>query len=187
MLEAAAQCTAEVPDVLPLPAYQMQLNVRIVAVIDIPQRLIDLLDPSLNCFLMLFQATVEHQEIADQVFVKVMFESFAMTWEVFIFDAVERGGEALGIVATNLHSLPELSELGEEIAHACERLIVTAKLNHQIRHAMSAVATSVVLPNEEDRLRLVDEAVEKIDHVLMDLVPTTDEQERLRFYLEQSR
>src|SRR6266404_4274666 len=122
MLEAAAQCAAEVPDVLPLPAYQMQLNVRIVAVIDIPQRLIDLLDPSLNCFLMLFQTTVEHQEIADQVFVKVMFESFAMTWEVFIFDAVERGGEALGIVATNLHSLPELSELGEEIAHACDHL-----------------------------------------------------------------
>jgi hypothetical protein len=75
----------------------------------------------------------------------------------------------------------------QEIAHARERLIVTAKLNHQIRHAMSAVATSVVLANEEDRLRLVDEAVEKIDHVLMDLVPTAHEQERFRFYLEQSR
>jgi hypothetical protein len=75
----------------------------------------------------------------------------------------------------------------QEIAYARERLIVTAKLNHQIRHAMSAVATSVVLPNEEDRLRLVDEAVEKIDHVLMDLVPTADEQERFRFYLQQSR
>ena len=75
----------------------------------------------------------------------------------------------------------------QEIAHACERLIVTAKLNHQIRHAMSAVATSAVLPNEEDRLRLVDEAVEKIDHVLMDLVPTPDEKERFRFYLEQCR
>jgi site-specific DNA-cytosine methylase len=73
------------------------------------------------------------------------------------------------------------------IAHARERLIVTARLNHQIRHAMSAVATSVVLPNEEDRLRLVDEAVERIDHVLMDLVPTADEQDRVRFYLEQSR
>ena len=75
----------------------------------------------------------------------------------------------------------------QEIAHARERLIVTAKLNHQIRNAMSAVATSVVLPNEEDRLRLVDEAVERIDNVLMDLVPTADEQERFRFYLEQSR
>ena len=75
----------------------------------------------------------------------------------------------------------------QEIAHARERLIVAAKLNYQIRYAMSAVATSVVLPNEEDRLRLVDEAVEKIDHVLMDLVPTPDEQERFRFYLQQSR
>lgn len=75
----------------------------------------------------------------------------------------------------------------QEIAHAHERLIVTAELNHHIRRAMSVVATSVVLPNEEDRLRLVDEAVEHIDHVLMDLVPTADEQDRLRFYLEQSR
>jgi hypothetical protein len=75
----------------------------------------------------------------------------------------------------------------QEIAHARERMVVTAELNHQIRRAMSVVATSVVLPNEEDRLRLVDEAVEKIDHVLMDLVPTANEQDRLRFYLEQSR
>ena len=66
-------------------------------------------------------------------------------------------------------------------------MVVTAELNHQIRRAMSVVATSVVLPNEEDRLRLVDEAVEKIDHVLMDLVPTANEQDRLRFYLEQTR
>jgi len=75
----------------------------------------------------------------------------------------------------------------QEIAHARERMIVTAELNHHIRRAMSVVATSVVLPNEEDRLRLVDEAVEHIDHVLMDLVPTAGEQDRLRFYLEQSR
>jgi hypothetical protein len=75
----------------------------------------------------------------------------------------------------------------QEIAHARERMAVTAELNHHIRRAMSVVATSVVLPNEEDRLRLVDEAVEHIDHVLMDLVPTADEQDRLRFYLEQSR
>lgn len=75
----------------------------------------------------------------------------------------------------------------QEIAHARERMAVTAELNHHIRRAMSVVATSVVLPNEEDRLRLVDEAVEHIDHVLLDLVPTAGEQDRLRFYLEQSR
>jgi hypothetical protein len=74
-----------------------------------------------------------------------------------------------------------------EIAHARERLMVTARLNLHIRRALSVVATSVVLPNEDDRLRLLDEAVESIDHVLMDMVPTADEQDRLRFYLEQSR
>jgi hypothetical protein len=75
----------------------------------------------------------------------------------------------------------------QEIAHARERMMVTARVNLHIRRALSAVATSVVLPNEDDRLRLVDEAVERIDHVLMDMVPTADEQDRLRFYLEQSR
>ena len=75
----------------------------------------------------------------------------------------------------------------QEIAHARERMVVTAELNHHIRRAMSVVATSVVLPNEVDRLRLVDEVVDHIDRVLMDLVPTAGEQDRLRFYLEQSR
>ena len=75
----------------------------------------------------------------------------------------------------------------QELAHARERMKVTAELNHHIRRAMSVVATSVVLQDEGDRLRLVDQAVEQIDHVLMNLVPTADEQDRLRFYLEQSR
>jgi len=44
-----------------------------------------------------------------------------------------------------------------------------------------------VLPNEDDRLRLVDQAVEQIDYVLINLVPTANEQDRLRFYLEQNR
>ena len=75
----------------------------------------------------------------------------------------------------------------QELAHARERMKVTAELNHHIRRAMSVVATSVVLQDEGDRLRLVDEAVEHIDQVLMNLVPTADEQDRLRFYIEQSR
>jgi hypothetical protein len=75
----------------------------------------------------------------------------------------------------------------QELAHARERMMVTAELNHHIRRAMSVVASSVVLEDEEDRLRLVDQAVEQIDHVLMNLVPTADERDRLRFYLEQAR
>jgi len=75
----------------------------------------------------------------------------------------------------------------QEAAHARERMMVTAELNHHIRRAMSVVASSVVVKDEDDRLRLVDQAVEQIDHVLMNLVPTADEQDRLRFYLEQTR
>jgi hypothetical protein len=75
----------------------------------------------------------------------------------------------------------------QELSNARERMAVTAELNHHIRRAMSVVASSVVLKDEEDRLRLVDEAVEQIDQVLMNLVPTAEEQDRLRFYLEQTR
>lgn len=90
------------------------------------------------------------------------------------------GGLAMGFFLT-------LQKERHEIARARERMKVTAELNLHIRRAMSAVVTSVVLPDEHDRLRLVDEAVEHIDHVLMDLVPTADEQDRLRFYIEQNR
>lgn len=90
------------------------------------------------------------------------------------------GAAALGFFLT-------LQRERQEIAHARERMAVTVELNRNIRRAMSVVATSVVLPNEDDRLRLVDQAVEQIDHVLMDLVPTATDQDRLRFYLEQNR
>ncbi|MGH9712160.1 MAG: hypothetical protein ACRD5M_02555 [Candidatus Acidiferrales bacterium] len=90
------------------------------------------------------------------------------------------GGVALGVFLT-------LQKERYETARARERMMVTMQLNLQIRRAMSAVATSVVLPDEDDRLRLVDQAVEQIDHVLMDLVPTANEQDRLRYYIEQNR
>jgi hypothetical protein len=90
------------------------------------------------------------------------------------------GGAALWFILT-------LQAERQEFAHARERMKVTAELNHHIRRAMSVVASSVVIENEEDRLRLVDQAVEHIDQVLMNLVPTATEQDRLRFYLEQTR
>jgi hypothetical protein len=90
------------------------------------------------------------------------------------------GAVALGFFLT-------LQTERQEIAHARERMSVTVQLNRHIRRAMSVVATSTVLPNEDDRLRLVDQAVEQIDYVLINLVPTANEQDRLRFYLEQNR
>ena len=75
----------------------------------------------------------------------------------------------------------------QEFAHARERLIAAAQVNHRIRRALSVVVSSVVLQNEEDRLRLVDEAVEHIDQVLMDLVPSAGDREALRDFVEQTR
>lgn len=137
--------------------------------------------------------SVSRPRISVAIFAALLFAGHYILTQVFSWRGIAESSTliddlliaALGSVA--LWFFLTLQAERQEIAHARERMAVTAELNHHIRRALSVVATSVVLPNEEDRLRLVDEAVEKIDHVLMELVPTADEQDRLRFYLEQSR
>ncbi len=75
----------------------------------------------------------------------------------------------------------------QEFAHARERLIAAAQVNHRIRRALSVVVSSVVLQDEDDRLRLVDEAIEHIDEVLLDLAPSPGERDALRGFVEQTR
>jgi hypothetical protein len=74
-----------------------------------------------------------------------------------------------------------------EFAHARERLIAAAQVNHRIRRALSVVVSSVVLQNEDDRLRLVDEAIEHIDEVLLDMAPSPGDRDALRGFVEQTR
>jgi two-component sensor histidine kinase len=75
----------------------------------------------------------------------------------------------------------------QEFAHARERLLAAAQVNHRIRRALSVVVSSVVLQNEDDRLRLVDEAIERIDEVLLDMAPSPGDRDALRGFVEQTR
>lgn len=59
----------------------------------------------------------------------------------------------------------------DAMEHARERMLLTAELNHQLRSAVMHMANSALLPDEMDRLRVMDEAVQQFDEVLTELVP----------------
>lgn len=98
-------------------------------------------------------------------------------WNDFALAAL--GGAALWFFLT-------LQREREESSRARERLILTAELNHHLRNALTIVANGVMLKNEADRLRMLDEAVKRIDHVLIELVPTANMQEKPRLFLQKT-
>jgi hypothetical protein len=59
----------------------------------------------------------------------------------------------------------------DAMERARERMLLTAELNQQLRSAVLHMANSALLPDEMERLRVMDEAVQQIDDVLTDLVP----------------
>lgn len=59
----------------------------------------------------------------------------------------------------------------DAMERARERMLWNAELNQQLRSAVLHMANSALLPDEMDRLRVMDEAVQQIDEVLTELVP----------------
>lgn len=59
----------------------------------------------------------------------------------------------------------------DAMERARERMVWNAELNQQLRSAVLHMANSALLPDEMDRLRVMDEAVQQIDEVLTELVP----------------
>lgn len=55
---------------------------------------------------------------------------------------------------------------------AKERMILTAELNRYVRSSLIAIREAASLADASKRMQQVDEAIEQIDRVLMDLVPT---------------
>lgn len=55
---------------------------------------------------------------------------------------------------------------------AKERMILTAELNCHVRGALTAIHHAASLEDAAKRVQDVDEAIEQIDQVLLDLVPT---------------
>jgi signal transduction histidine kinase len=75
------------------------------------------------------------------------------------------------------------SRASQSLARAKERIILVAELNHHIRNALVPIGFSATLDDQQERLRIVDEAIERIDQVLTDLVPTVGSAESPRFFL----
>ena len=51
-------------------------------------------------------------------------------------------------------------------------MILTAELNRYVRSALVAIREAASLENGSERMQKVDEAIEQIDRVLSELVPT---------------
>ena len=70
-------------------------------------------------------------------------------------------------------------------ARTREKMILIAELNHHIRNAVTLLGQSAALEDGPDKLRLIDEAVDRIDRVLTELVPTVGEAQSPRLFLDE--
>jgi hypothetical protein len=73
----------------------------------------------------------------------------------------------------------------ERQARAREKMILIAELNHHIRNAVTLLGQSAALADGPDKLRLIDEAVDRLDRVLTELVPTAGEAQSPRLFLDE--
>jgi hypothetical protein len=72
----------------------------------------------------------------------------------------------------------------ERQARAREKMILIAELNHHIRNAVTLLGQSAALEDGPTKLRMIDEAVDRIDRVLTELVPTAGETQTPRLFLD---
>lgn len=75
----------------------------------------------------------------------------------------------------------------QNFARAKERMILIAELNHHIRSALVAIESSAMLEDRAERLRRVEEATDRIESVLIDLVPTIGSAEKPRYSLPEQK
>jgi hypothetical protein len=68
------------------------------------------------------------------------------------------------------------------VARAKERAIIVAEVNHHIRNAMTPLALVMSSPDTGERLRILDIATDRVDHVLTDLLPTAGAASAPRYY-----
>jgi len=73
----------------------------------------------------------------------------------------------------------------ERQAHSREKMILIAELNHHIRNAVTLLGQSAALEDGPNKLRMIDEAVDRIDRVLTELVPTAGETQNPRLFLDE--
>jgi hypothetical protein len=69
----------------------------------------------------------------------------------------------------------------EIVARAKERAIIVAEMNHHIRNAMTPLVLGVSSDDINERLRTLDQATDRVDYVLTDLLPTAGSTGKPRF------
>jgi hypothetical protein len=70
-------------------------------------------------------------------------------------------------------------------SRAKERMILVAELNHHVRNALVAIQYSAMLDDRSERVRRTSDAIERIDYVLLNLVPTTASARGPRYFLSE--
>ena len=73
----------------------------------------------------------------------------------------------------------------ERQSRAREKMILIAELNHHIRNAVTLLGQSAALEDGPNKLRLIDEAIDRVDRVLTELVPTAGEAQTPRLFLDE--
>ncbi len=70
----------------------------------------------------------------------------------------------------------------EVVARAKERAIIVAEMNHHIRNAMTPLVLGFSSDDVNERMRTLDQATDRVDHVLTDLLPTVGSTTRPRYF-----
>jgi small neutral amino acid transporter SnatA (MarC family) len=74
------------------------------------------------------------------------------------------------------------SNRNQMVARAKERAIMVAEINHHVRNAITPLALIMASPDTGERLRILDLATDRVDHVLTELLPTVGTTSKPRFY-----
>jgi hypothetical protein len=74
------------------------------------------------------------------------------------------------------------SHKNQMVARAKERAIMVAEINHHMRNAITPLALIMASPDTRERLRILDLATDRMDHVLTELLPTVGTTSKPRFY-----
>ena len=64
---------------------------------------------------------------------------------------------------------------------AKERMNLTAELNHHLRRVLTEFRSAVELEDRDERLRVLDQAIEDVDYILIELVPTVSGENSPRY------
>jgi len=89
---------------------------------------------------------------------------------------------AIAVIATGVMLFYLFSTDTQHIfLRAKERMNLTAELNHHLRRVLTEFRSAVELEDRDERLRVLDQAIEDVDYILIELVPTVSGENSPRY------